>query len=764
MWRRALLPGPLGLGALVAFLVTFVVGFAPLFGPPGYEQALVTGFVAPPTAAVAMGLLLARRREAPLTQLLLGLGGGALVAAAAFVSSLLHGLRVGFCGVGAASLHFLLTAGVGSLLGGAWGAFVAEGARRAKRPRLHATVFGLAAPLLSIAVGVARFIGSPMVFGYDPFVGYFAGTLYDTVVEAGTPLLTYRLGTLATISASLFACALFERRADGGVAFVVTASGARRSALAVAAAGAAGLSLAITLLGPSLGHWHTKQSITAALGGVVAGPRCDVVFPDDTPRDLAALMLRDCEEQLRGVEESLGAKGPQRVTAFFFRDAAEKKLLMGAADTYIAKPWRHEVYLQTAPYPHPVLAHELAHVVAGAFGVGPFRVAGRYGGLLPNPGLIEGVAVAAAPDHDALSDLEWSRVMLDLGILPRLDVVFSLGFLGESSAKSYTVAGAAVQWLADTRGRDKVVALYGGAAPEAVFGASWATLDEAFRAHLMSLSVGASARAYAKARFDRPAVFRRRCPHEIDGLVHEAVRCRDALRFDKAEALYGQALGRHAREMPALLGRAVTALKRGDFERAGTLLRALAEDEGAPRTTRDKADEFLGDLDFHEGRFSSASERYRAIAARVLDEDVGRTLEVKALLADDPLARGALEALLLGAPGRGPDMTVALARVSAWRAKTEDPFADYLLGRNLVGKATADALVALRRAARGPLPTARIRREAVRQLAFTACAVASAEALAEARSAVAREVSAGAPSGWVLEVTRQLRLCATPKA
>ena len=71
------------------------------------------------------------------------------------------------------------------------------------------------------------------------------------------------------------------------------------------------------------------------------------------------------------------------MTAFFFRDAADKKRLMGAGDTYIAKPWRREVYLQVAAYPHPVLGHELAHVIAGAFGQGPFHVAGPLGGLWP---------------------------------------------------------------------------------------------------------------------------------------------------------------------------------------------------------------------------------------------------------------------------------------------------------------------------------------------------------------------------------------------
>ncbi|MFO0671405.1 MAG: hypothetical protein U0235_17530 [Polyangiaceae bacterium] len=133
------------------------------------------------------------------------------------------------------------------------------------------------------------------------------------------------------------------------------------------------------------------------------------------PRDVAALLVRDCE-QLALVEEALGARGPGASPRISSATPERRKRFMGAGDTYIAKPWRREVYLQVAAYPHPVLAHELAHVVAGSFEVGPFRVAGRYGGLL-DQGMIEGVAVAAAPEHDVLSELEWSRAM-DSGSSP----------------------------------------------------------------------------------------------------------------------------------------------------------------------------------------------------------------------------------------------------------------------------------------------------------------------------------------------------------
>ena len=57
-------------------------------------------------------------------------------------------------------------------------------------------------PLGGVAIGFWRFYTSPMVFGFDPFVGYFAGPLYDTVVDPGVRLMSYRVGSLASLPAA----------------------------------------------------------------------------------------------------------------------------------------------------------------------------------------------------------------------------------------------------------------------------------------------------------------------------------------------------------------------------------------------------------------------------------------------------------------------------------------------------------------------------------------------------------------------------------
>ncbi|MEO6573323.1 MAG: hypothetical protein ABIP89_05765, partial [Polyangiaceae bacterium] len=579
---------------VIAVLMT-AIGFLPLFGGPGYEHALASGLIVPSAAAILTSIELSRGdpRE-PLWCVGRGAANGLLLAVVAFATALIHGVFAGFCDLGGGAGGFVLTAGVGSILGGVWGAYVAERARSAKRRRLWCVLLSIAAPLLGIAVSVWRFYSSPMIFAFDPFVGFFSGTLYDTVIEPGLPLLSYRVGSIATLTFVFFAASLLERDPNGKLALAPRQEGTlARASLAAAALLA---SLTITLYGPALGHWQTPTTVTRDLGGFRSGARCNVVYPDTLREEEVALLVKDCDEQLASVEKVLGARGPERVTAFFFRDAADKKRLMGAGDTYIAKPWRKEVYLQMGSYPHPVLGHELAHVVAGSFGRGPFRIAGSLGGLWPNPGLIEGIAVAASPDEGELTDATWAHAMLDLEILPPMQRIFGFGFLGESSAKSYTLAGAFIRWLMDRSGADKVRALYGGASIVEATGETWDALDAAFRADLAKVPLPPEAESYAKAKFERPAIFGRRCPHIVDAMRGEADHCRDSNQAGKAIVLYSEVLARDPHDFSALYGRALTEARYGDESHGVRELRRLAEDGGVSRVWRDRSEEAVADL------------------------------------------------------------------------------------------------------------------------------------------------------------------------
>ena len=750
------------MAALVVLVLVGGAGFLPLFGGPGYEHAVASGVVVPAAAAIATALELSAldgaAALAPLACVARGVSTGVTLAGVALLTAWLQVLRVGACDPWGGTLFFLLTAGAGAALGGLWGALVAETARTRKRRRLWCVLLGLAGPLGGIAVSVARFYGSPMVFGYDPFFGFFSGALYDTVVDVRTELWTYRGGTLLTLTGAALVASALLRTSEGTLrARPLRGNGpaVARGALGIAALAA---STALCVAGPELGHWQTAASIARALGGRIQGPRCDVLYPDSMLPDQAALLLRDCEQELAADERRLGAHLGGPLTAFVFRDADEKRRLMGAADTSIAKPWRREVYIQASGYPHPVLGHEIAHVVAGSFARGPFHVAGGSTGLWPNPGLIEGTAVATSPDDDELTDAQWARAMLDAGILPRPSDLFSLGFLGENASKSYTVAGAFVSWVIDRWGAATLRAWYGGGSIEALTGETWASLDQRFEDALRSLAMPDGASAYAKAKFERPSVWGRRCPHVVDALDRRADKCRDEHRVARAESLYDDALGWDAHDWHAQLYRARLEVWYGDEEHGRAALLQLSADDKVPRTWRDRALEALADDDLARGRDAPAAEAYHALAARSLDEDVGRTLEVKELAIDNPPARRAVVDLLIGEPGRPVDAWLGPLSLGAWAEETHQPLAGYLVGKNLTGhEAYARAAVWLDRTIDAGVPTARLGRELLRQRAIGACALRDAESLTRVRGLVLGpgspfEASSGGRREWVLQL------------
>ncbi|HEY8079351.1 MAG TPA: hypothetical protein VIF62_34710 [Labilithrix sp.] len=720
-------------GAVVG-VVMFGVGFVPLFGGPGYEQSLATGLVCPSAAAIATALDVAREGTKSPAQsvergILAGLGAAGIALATALVHAAIHGI----CELWGALLYFALTAAAGCVMGGAWGAFVGEvlgvllRKKRVKRRRVLAVLFALAAPIGCVALSVARFWSSPMIYAYDPFVGYFSGTLYDTIIEPGLPLWTYRLGSLATLAALAVGASLTTRTPEGHLHIALR--GGRAVVLILATA----TSLGLVLFGAPLGHWSTAESIAKELGAEKHGARCDVVYPNTTRELDANLLLEDCEEEIAAVEKTLGVSGPPRVRAYFFRDENEKKRLMGAAHVYIAKPWREEVYLQMHGYPHPVLEHELGHVVAGRFGRGPFRVAGSLGGLLPNPGLIEGVAVFASPEDDDLTDVQWALAMKRIGILPPMARVFSLGFLGDASSKSYTLAGAFITWIAEKHGIETVRAWYGGEDITELLHASWAELDRDFGAWLEEHPLPAEAESFARAKFARPGIFGRRCPHVVDALRHEADVCRDSQRYADAIRIYSEVLQKDGTDWASKKERAQVERRHGDREKGRAELEKLAADDAVPRTFRDRASEALADADFLDGKFDAAAARYDALAKKSLDEDAARTLEVKELACHDEDARPAVQWLLLGDELHGPDVYVAGLTLGAWDTKAPSSLAEYLIGRNLVGHTLYAEGAQVLAAAQSNPPTIRVARETLRQRAIAACAVGDRMALAELR-------------------------------
>jgi len=754
---------PITIGAGVAFAAMLAVGWIPLFGGPGYESALAAGLLLPSTTAIATALAVSTERTAPWAQFVRGVEVAVVYSVLAYATMLVHGVRVGFCDATDGTVLFVLGPFCGSLLAGAWGGICGEVAGRVHQPwrrRMAAVLLALLAPALGVLVSLWRFYASPMVFAFDPFFGFFSGTLYDTVVsDAIDRLVTYRAGSAATLLAAGAASSMFRRLDDSRLQVVPY----RHPGVAWFAVVAASASIIVTAEGDRLGHWQTAESIKTALGGVAFDGRCEIVYPRFVSKPAAELMLRDCGEQAEQVRKWLDAPSPPPIRVYLFADAQQKRELMGASRTAIAKPWRNEVYLRLDSYPHPVLGHELAHVMAGAFGSGPFRIAGSYGGLVPNPGLIEGVAVAASPDDDVLTPEQWSAAMLQIGVLPRLSDVFALGFLGQNSDVSYTVAGAFVAWLRQQKGPYTIATWYSGEPIEAVANASLGMLEEQWKATLPKVELPPQAIEVARARFERPGVFGRTCPHAIDSLNARGRALAGDGDCAGACAAFSKVTALDPHDVPSRFGLAACLPRTASIDDARKAYEAIAADETLPSAQRDKAREAVADLDLMSGHATVAEKAYEQLLGRALNEDQLRTLDVKLRAARNPEETRPIVELLLGAPQRSPEPRLAYALLGKWMADApSDGLPAYLIGRNLVSAGLwSESAAFLDWSIQRRLPEASVQREAFRLRVIVACALGDH---ATARKMFLRwKATPGVVGNRATVLERRLGSCVAPR-
>ena len=633
----------------VGSVLALGLSFSPLFGTPGVESALVFGIVLPPFMA-AFGARYAlryadrtpieRAYDASLAALAI-LGGPVLL-------QLLATLWFRNCALLQGLAFLALGPGVGAVYAAVTGVLIAA---LVSHPR-WATGLAVAAPLVLLGWGVWEFWSSPAIFVFGHYGGWFPGTLYDRGIELTASYLTFRVSTVVLVGLLLALLHVVER-GEPGVGFPRWIRPTDAHVWAVLLAGAA---LAFYAFGPELGHRATVEHIAEGLGVTRESERCIVHAPREMDRRELRRLVQDCSYRVVAAEEALGVREHGKVRAFFFRTPEEKQKYMGARRTYIAKPWRGEVYLQQQAWPHPVLAHEVVHVVARNTARGPFQVGGSWGGWLPDPALIEGVAVAAAWDvRGGLTPHQWARAMVELDQMPSLNDVFGLSFLAQPPRNAYTVAGSFLRFLLDQYGADAVATAYRTGDLEEATGKGLTELESEWREFLDEVSLPPEAKALAEVRFRGESVLSAVCPHEVARLQtqlagdlaagdHAAATdtCEEILAIDDdAVAVRAQLLG--------------TLAWKGNERAANEQLSRLTAEPPAPQAIVAVARERLANAAWHRGDAPQALSIYRSLLSEPLEEDRARSLEVRI----DALAAGGRQAdavfdLLVGQDGRAP--------------------------------------------------------------------------------------------------------------
>lgn len=675
--------------------VGLVCCFFPLFDVHGVESALVLGLVLPfPAAFVGCRLVQYARtqeRSAPRALAWVALSCAILWAAPVLVLAL-NQLRTRQCEPWEGLAFEAIGPGVGVQLAGLAGALV--GRFVTGRLAWGSAAIALLVPLVAILLGVHAFWSGPSIAVYSQFVGWFPGTLYDVGRTFPMELFTFR-----TLSAAWWLC--------GAMVLVATWEGRPHPAASVLAAAALVTAIVGWTQGPSLGHRSTVPAIDEALGGLTESARCILHYPREMQQGAVSRLMADCDYGVHRAERGLDVQQVEPVHAFFYRTPEEKQYFMGAGRTFIAKPWRIEVHLQLAEWPHPVLGHEIVHVVARNAARGPFDVSGTLGGWLPNPGLIEGVAVGIDwPDLEGMDPHQWSRAMRDMDLLPDVESLMGLGFLGTEPRRSYTAAGSFTRFFRETEG---VAALRrahrAGSVP------NQAALARAWHAHLDSVELPEGALELAQLRFSRSSIFETACPHRLAGLrgqlgadlaagddVRARRTCRQMLAIDP-DALDARVnlIGSEAR-----LGRTAVARE------------ALDALEGAPQAAVTQARELIADARWLHGDRTGAETIYAALVGLPQAEASRRLLQVKLGALESSYGESRLVREMFLQRGGGPSDPVSITHLAhALDAVRADGLGRYLLSRQLVNVGRFDLAVdELGQAIARGLPTPSIEREA----------------------------------------------------
>lgn len=707
---------------LTAFIATFVTGLMTL--------RLVNGWRSNRVRNTRLSVLLCLLFCLSLSTLLLPL-------AVMFVKSWISG----FCNVPEGLAFYLLLPGISVL----WSTAVALICALATNRKLHATLLFLGAMFVSIGISVFRLATQPPVFVYNPIVGYFPGPIYDEVVVITSTLLVARTIVLVSVLAMVAGlCVCFDSSArkirlsllmkirgggpDGGPDYGPDGSTAGGpdsgpDGSQVGENAATGMAMRVIFLAllavlaaayayrAPLGIVIDRAYIQQTLGGHRQTAHFNIYYDQNTISNWNIdLIARDHEYQLDRIMRYLDVPPPStRIASYIYANADQKKRLMGARHTSIERPGSDEMHLNNASFPHPVLKHELVHVLSASFGNS------LYGGSYWI-GFHEGLAEAVDWQDAPMNPHEWSRAMRELGLAPPLENLLSMtGFWTASSSRSYTLCGSFVRFLIERYGLPAFKKAFPTGAVEESYGRKPAELIAEWETFVDGIQLREDQLRIARQRFIRPAIFRRRCPHEVAALIDRAWQAYNARRYSAAVRDFDRVLELEPENPSALRGLLYGTYRLADYERSESAALLI---ERPDQTVGLLADAHLvrGDTAWKTGRLDDARRSYEAVAKLHASEDMSRAASIRIEVLDREPIRDTIMTYLTAVSGH---WRLILSVRDAGDLVPDYGAAYYLLGRWLFRSGSyVEALKYLAKADALGLPGELVQQESLRLAAM----------------------------------------------
>ncbi|MBN1962102.1 MAG: hypothetical protein JW841_14265 [Deltaproteobacteria bacterium] len=578
---------------LIISVAAIICCFVPLLHLLGYEFAFVITLIAAPTSVI-IGYSANRNSKLGLVALVRASIAAVIHLLPALAIITFNALRVKNCnlldGLGFFILLPILSAIYASILG------TIVTASFKSHPRL-CLISILTILLLPLTLSLYKLYSQPPILVFDHLWGYFAGSLYDEVITIDTRLLLFRTGTFLRIAALILLVWLWQRRA-GIFSWLIS--------ITVALVVIIGFE---TSLGPRFGFNVTREDIKTQLPQVVERPGLVIHLPRELDTKQRYAIADDHAFRLWQLKNILGLKSLPTIHSYIYPNAQTKAILMGGRNTMIAKPWLFEIHIHGTQTPHPVVAHELAHVVAASFAPAPLRVSSRFGFLI-NVGLIEGLAVAVTPPINEFSINTWSKALRELGLAPDMHEIFSpMGFWAAAPNRAYTVAGSFVYFLLHKYGPSRLRNVYAHGDFKEAYGIDLDALITQWELYIDTWPLTVNERALAQEHFSSASVFTRICAHEIAKLKSLAATAKPS----QAVELHRQ-IAKLLNHNPNTLFDLALALERNEnYIEFTELAEQLLKNKKITTIQRSRLLEALGNNSWRGKQYESAQQQFNKV-------------------------------------------------------------------------------------------------------------------------------------------------------
>ena len=662
----------------LAFVAWCVAGqFVPLVNVIGYEYSvwLAIGLTA---LGLARGVCCAAHDDL-WTQVFEEsrvLGAACLVGVAV---SLLNSVRVPVCEpvVGLAFVGVFSAGAIPSIVALSAASRALTGSRRLRAAFAGGMVLG---SLVSSVVYIAT---QPDITVYNPYVGYFAGSIYDEALVGFGAHVWFRAWCFAWAGVILCLLALrtqpraLERRWLPGLVLILGVMWWHRG---------------------DLGIEKSRAYVVSELGGFASTEHVDVVYDASAfSAERLALLLYDHEAEFAAQAAFWGTEPRHRVTSFVYGSREEKGRLMGGRRTLVAKIWLGEMHITWSGIGSTTLSHEMAHLFLREDGRGPLNLASSFG-LVPIMALVEGAATAAGWGGGEWDEHYWSVAMRDEGFAEDLETLLGpVGFWSRYSSRAYTLTGSFARYLIDTYGVASFREAYGGGTFDEAYGRDLGALVAEWEAWLDTLERSEALGRAARWRFDRSSLFGRRCARSIATRMDEGDRLLRAGDREAATTCFEQVIADDPNHVGRRLEIAARWFRIGETERALRQVEWVLAQEGASSAERAQAEELRADQRWLAGDAAAASETYQRLADASGTERDARRLLAKAMATasarSHPQTSAAVARALIAVPAV-PDAVVVSELEHAWRVEGQ-PLAAYLALLRLAGATETTRVEAL---------------------------------------------------------------------